>query len=183
MAQDSDGMVWIGTKHGLYNYNGFDAHRFNTKAVQAIVPADGERLYVGGDGGLLCFDLPTETFLPSPAAFQQLGYVRSLICHKGTIYVGTRDNGLFAIDADSQKLTKLTAQWADGCIFSMAQTERGLYIGAEKGLSYYDFQSRRLRPIGTNDEKLSYVFSLFVDHADNCLLIGTGNGLPFGTNR
>lgn len=64
--QDKQGMMWFGTKRGLFNYNGYDIHEYiNDKksdgnSILAIAQVDSQYLAIGTDYGLLWFNLKTE---------------------------------------------------------------------------------------------------------------------------
>lgn len=177
IAQDADGMVWLGTKRGLYNFNGYDAHNFNATAVQAIAQTDREHLFIGSDDGLRCFDLLSESFEKQPQDFRRLDYVRSLLFLDGTLWIGTRDKGLWALDMKSRRLTRATPSWHLGCIFAMAPADHGFFIGAKEGLSFYDLRTRQLRRCQAGQAMLRDIFSLHMDKAHGQLYAGTEKGL------
>lgn len=61
--QDRKGLIWIGTRNGLYNYNGYSLHEFiydkhaNGNCIYSIIQIDDYHLCLGTDKGLIWFNL------------------------------------------------------------------------------------------------------------------------------
>ncbi len=65
LAQDSRGFLWIGTRNGLFRYDGFNALRFDKRnsalssnQIQALM-VDGDYLWLGTPSGLHRMHMPT----------------------------------------------------------------------------------------------------------------------------
>lgn len=74
VAQDSTGLMWIGTFAGLQSYDGYSLQTFNYyqeghkifkshNRIQAMV-CTKDKLWVGTESGLTCFDLNTHRYVP-----------------------------------------------------------------------------------------------------------------------
>ena len=171
--EDDNGLVWVGTNHGLFSYNGFDSHRINNKATQAIVKIDPSHLYLGTDDGLLLFNMLTESFEEIPEALQPLGAIRSLLFYDGTLWIGTRDRGLFSYNTRQGTLAKHTITgWNETFIFAIIRTETGFYIGAREGISFLDMRTMKRTRIGDCRD----IFCLDYDINTQMVYVGTEHG-------
>ncbi len=62
IAQDAQGMMWLGTENGLYSYDGYHSYQhyapqdFSNTRVNALL-SEGSLLYLASGNGLLQFDL------------------------------------------------------------------------------------------------------------------------------
>lgn len=74
VAQDSTGLMWIGTFAGLQSYDGYSLQTFNYyqeghkifkshNRIQTMV-CTKDKLWVGTESGLTCFDLNTHRYVP-----------------------------------------------------------------------------------------------------------------------
>lgn len=98
--QDQEGMIWLGTKRGLYSYNGYDLHEYidemypNGNPVFSIVQTSADYLCLGTDNGVRWFNLTDRRIehLSFDAGLSMA--VRSLSLFGEYLWVGTRDNGL-----------------------------------------------------------------------------------------
>lgn len=74
VAQDSTGLIWIGTNSGLQNFDGYqlqtiDYYPSNQKIYEShnritALECSKNRLWVGSDSGLTCLDLNTHLYVP-----------------------------------------------------------------------------------------------------------------------
>lgn len=74
IAQDSTGLIWIGTYAGLQSYDGYSLQSFNYYSpehrifqshnrINSMV-CTKEKLWIGTESGLTCFDLGTHSYTP-----------------------------------------------------------------------------------------------------------------------
>lgn len=74
LAQDSTGLIWIGTFAGLQSYDGYTLETFDYypqghkvyeshNRIRAIV-CNKNRMWLGTESGLTCFDLNTHRYIP-----------------------------------------------------------------------------------------------------------------------
>lgn len=74
VAQDSTGLIWIGTNSGLQNFNGYqlqviDYYPFDQKIYKShnrinTMECSKNRLWIGTNSGLTCLDLNTHRYVP-----------------------------------------------------------------------------------------------------------------------
>ena len=66
--QDNSGLIWVGTKNGLFSYDGYRIQDYvleadsETKDIFSIVQIDSVRLCLGTGRGILFFNLFTEQY-------------------------------------------------------------------------------------------------------------------------
>ena len=96
--KDSQGMMWFATRRGLFAYDGYNIRRLYEGNYHAMVAMDDDMLCLGSDNGLGWISLKTEQFVSPFEDFPATGEVRSLACHNGTLFVGTKSEGLFCLD-------------------------------------------------------------------------------------
>lgn len=178
--QDKQGMMWFGTKRGLFNYNGYDIHEYiNDKksdgnSILAIAQVDSQYLAIGTDYGLLWFNLKTERYeavYPEPGILKA---IRSLAFFDNKLWIGTRDEGLFYYDIHLKKLQKTALDDInETLIYALEPTDDKLFIGSYECLSYYDIKTQKRCRIDFGDGKRLMVNSLLWDKANGCIWIGT----------
>lgn len=88
--QDEQGMMWLGTKRGLFSYDGYSLQRHasgeygtDDNSIQTMVQLERGILCLGTDVGLSWFDLEHERCIPLPEALHRIGAVRSLVLFAG----------------------------------------------------------------------------------------------------
>lgn len=163
--QDSQGMIWLGSKRGLLGYNGYDFHQFSYNAVQAIVQV-GNNLCIGSDNGIWWLNLNTGLQENFYKKLDNIGAVRSLAIWDGNLWIGTRDDGLFAFDFKTEELHKLFANNKETIVFALEETYIGLFSGTHEGLYLYNKEHIR-----TSILEDTIVYALFFD--GNNLWVGT----------
>lgn len=185
--QDENGMMWFGTRNGIYSYNGYTLHAYiseygsNSNVINCMLPINGNTLLLGTDKGLLSFNIPTRKFSEINTKVQD---IRAMAIKGNTVWLGTYKSGLFSYD-----MTKRTAKphkRGNGVVELIAAIKivgDKLYIGAANGMYRYDGKSRWEK---ANAEKDYNVSSLLYDPSCGCLWLGTdGRGLckyDFATN-
>ncbi len=72
LIQDQDGFIWVGTFNGLNKFNGYDFEHFKDTRTQLSaaytnrimhMAYDGQLLFMGTQGGVVCFDTFTEKYV------------------------------------------------------------------------------------------------------------------------
>lgn len=145
--QDSYGMVWLGTKRGLLNYNGYDTHILATGSVQTIIQYNSF-LCIGTDDGILWLDLKNGGIDKKYEALNRIHAVRSLLVSKNKLWIGTRDDGLFILDLDSGRLSHSEIHnFNETMIFSLIEGNHSVYVGSHEGFSCYDYRSTIRRKV------------------------------------
>lgn len=159
LYQDTYGMVWMGTKRGLYNYNGYDIHPFSKNTIQAILQI-GNYLCIGTDDGIWWHNLQTGMSEERFEVLSQIGAVRSLSITDNVLWIGTRDGGLFTFEMDTEELVlKSVSGNKETMIFALSNTQKGMFVGSNVGLSYYQNATHKGRTIKTG----CIVYTLYHD--------------------
>lgn len=169
LAQDGQGLLWIGTTDGLVRYDGYrfklyqadpgDPHGLPGNRIQQLLTAADGRLWLGTYGeGVASYDPVSDRFQSFRARADQpeglpSGTVRALAqTPDGVIWVGTTGNGLGRIEPDG-RVGRFAATDVDGLkmdarISALAVDRSGaLWIGSWQGLG-------RLRPGATAVERV-----------------------------
>lgn len=118
MAQDADGLLWVGTEQGLCSFDGYNftfyrltqEHRWwqsGNDVSSLLVDSDG-RLWVGTAAGLLLRDRATGQFLPVHFPDSLRPRVSTLVQLKDKrLLAGTAGYGLYTIDTEALTLKRL----------------------------------------------------------------------------
>lgn len=185
--QDERGMMWFGTRNGVYSYNGYNLHHYHSEygpegnVINCMLPVNGHVVLLGTDKGLLAFDTDAKKFSEEAKGVKG---VRAMAAIGGRVFMGTHNNGLFCYDASKKSLTPIKiANRTIPMITALEVVGGKLFIGSYKGLACYDGVARWLRG-GTGSEVS--VSSLCYNVQSDVLWIGTdGLGLckfDFKTN-
>jgi diguanylate cyclase (GGDEF)-like protein len=149
LAQDRQGLLWIGTMVGLARYDGYRTQMFDVRGgngkglpdayVRCLLALPDGGLLVGTNaGGLVRFDPATNTFRNYPNGAD-----------------GTSDSKIFALADDHAG---------------------GVWIATEQGLDHLDLRSNTIRQVDTGSEAAPRDFTVMQDRAGN-LWLGNSNGL------
>lgn len=171
--QDTQGMIWLGTKRGLFTYDGYTAHRIAEGNIHAIESTDERTLCFGDDSGLHWLDMQTEQLISPFGEDKATGEVRSLLYHKDRLYVGTRTSGLYCLNLRDCNWTHYpTSSQQNSIVFAIEAYDKDIYIGHYGGLS-------RLSDDGKiYDCRISdNVYAVRYDETDRQLWIGTEHNL------
>lgn len=124
IAQDSTGLIWVGTYAGLQSYDGYSLQTFDYypeghKIFQShnriiAMACNKTNLWTGTDSGLTCFDLDTHRYVPYQIEGQDKNHLQTTIVSKLYIdptgkYLWTRTSyGLTALQTENNTLRYLT---------------------------------------------------------------------------
>lgn len=179
LIQDEQGMMWIGTKRGLFSYNGYNVNYHQCESdllespIQVIIQVTSRYLCIGRDGGIRWFDLEKERYCEPYPELPNMA-IRSLEIYDGKLWIGTRDEGVFTFDIESRELVKKDNEGKEeSLVFDMENAGDKLFIGSYECLSYYDIQSKVRRYISFGQDKRVTVNALLYDERYDCVWIGT----------
>src|SRR5262249_47923750 len=106
IAQDDQGLLWVGTEDGVYRFDGAsfthftDDNGLNSSLVHVVGAAPDGGICVGSSKGLACWNgirFEREDARGMPAV-----PVESLASHGGRLWVGTDGHGLYVQGADGR---------------------------------------------------------------------------------
>jgi ligand-binding sensor domain-containing protein len=149
LAQDREGLLWVGTMVGLARYDGYRTQLFDVRGepVKGLPDAyvrcllalpDGGMLIGTNAGGLVRFDPATNTFHVYPGGPD-----------------GISDRKIFALADDHAG---------------------GVWVATEQGLDHLDLRSNAIRHVDTGSDTAPRNFSVMQDRAGN-LWLGNNEGL------
>jgi diguanylate cyclase (GGDEF)-like protein len=149
LAQDREGLLWVGTMVGLARYDGYRTQLFDIRGelgkglpdayVRCLLVLPHGGMLIGTNaGGLVRFDPATNTFHTYP-----------------TGPGGVSDRKIFALADDHAG---------------------GVWIATEQGLDHLDLRSNAIRQVDTGSGTAPRNFSVMQDRAGN-LWLGNNNGL------
>lgn len=183
-CMQENGMLWFGTRQGLFNFNGYGLHRITNgnnpaaNSIQTVIEV-GRNLCVGTDQGVCWFNLDTYHFGNRYPSLSGVGPVRSLLSVDNDLLIGSRDNGLFLLNMSNGHLRRLPCRGrATTLVYNLAYTGNGIvYVGAYEGLSRLDLRSCRQTPVAVKGLKSRSVNSLYYEAKTKTLWLGLLDGL------
>ncbi|MBR1552362.1 MAG: response regulator [Muribaculaceae bacterium] len=173
IVKDSQGMMWLATRRGIFSYDGYNLRRLAEGNYHALTLLENDILCAGGDNGLLWLDLhterPTTPWGPPPAT----GEVRALFFHQGTLFVGSKSQGLFMLDTQHGKWKQKSLPGGrNDIIFSFEPVGEKLYVAHHGGMACLD-RDGHLHDMGVTDN----VYAIMHDPMRACLWLGTEHRL------
>lgn len=178
IAQDEQGMVWLGTENGLYSYDGYRTIPHNTSADGTVVATrihsmlvSHNIIYMGTERGLLVYDIRSGRY-GQPQGHSPKD-IRAVAMHQGRLWMGSA-TGLYSCDLKTNNVLLENRQLQN--VYSLLSTPRGLLVGTIDGLALRSpGGSIRRIPIGNGPQPL--VNALAPDRGTNDVWIGTEGAL------
>mgnify|MGYP004623327547 FL=1 len=178
IAQDEQGMVWLGTEGGLYSYDGYRTIPHNTAADGTVVATRIHSMlvchniiYMGTERGLLVYDIRSGRY--GQPQGQSPKDIRAVTLHQGRLWMGSA-TGLYSCDLRTNNILLENRQLHN--VYSLLSTPRGLLVGTIDGLALRSpGGSVRRIPIGNGHQPL--VNALAPDRGTNDVWIGTEGAL------
>ena len=179
VLQDRQGMIWIGTKRGLFSYNGYNLHRHvnwllsDGNSISAIAQLSDSKLAVGTDYGLLIFDLLTERWDDPYKDHGQQHAVKSMAVFGDELWTGTRDHGLLRhpMDGGDPQPCGVDSK-EEPTIFALEAAGDCLMVGSNAGLSHYDPATGRVTRVDLGERRNVNVYALLWDQPRRCVWVG-----------
>ena len=178
IAQDEQGMVWLGTENGLYSYDGY-------RTIQHNISADGttiatrihsmlvshDIIYMGTERGLLVYDIRSGRYE------QPLGQspkdIRAVAMHEGRLWMGSA-TGLYSCSLAANDIRLENRQLQN--VYSLLSTPRGLLVGTLGGLALR-LPNGSVRRISIGNSPQPLVNALTPDRGTQDVWIGTEGAL------
>lgn len=178
IAQDEQGMVWLGTEGGLYSYDGYRTIPHNTSANGTTIATrihsmlvSHNIIYMGTERGLLVYDIRSGRY--GQPQGQSPKDIRAVTLHQGRLWMGSA-TGLYSCDLKTNNILLENRQLHN--VYSLLSTPRGLLVGTIDGLALRSpGGSVRRIPIGNGHQPL--VNALAPDRGTNDVWIGTEGAL------
>ncbi len=174
-AQDEQGMLWFGTEHGLYSYDGYRTipHNTNTDKTTASTRIHSilmrhNMLYMATERGLLVYDIRKGRYEELPAKNE--GDIRAVAIYANRLWFGGAQ-GLFSRNLQSGETRTESSSLRN--IYSLLATKHGLLVGTISGLTL--FNNGKLKPIRIDEGRQPLVNALLSD--GNNVWIGTEGAL------
>ncbi len=172
ISQDRDGMMWIGTEHGLYSYDGYRmVPRFGQGSAQNVriysMCIEGDIIYMGTDNGLLLYDIARADYMPSPSA--RLSEVRSIAGWNGSVWLGT-ERGLYRFSTSNREVKLVDSRCRN--VYSLLPAGRRLFVGTIDGLSAMSADGR-VTTVPMPGGGKTLVNALHADCRSDCVWVGT----------
>lgn len=177
--KDRTGLMWIGTNHGLYTYDGHAFRKVTAISDLSIVNAhyyaiveNTENILFGTSHGLMIYDRSLGSI--ERANDQLPNEIRCILKTGNTIWVGSL-SGLFTYDTSTGATTKI--EQVKSATYSLIESKDGyIYIGTYNGLYKIDQQTHKCVeiPLPSLEGKGNvFVNSLLEDKVHECVWIGT----------
>lgn len=192
IAQDRLGYIWVATMGGLSRYNGYEFKHYYFDAgnpsslrsnhVSSLFCASDEKLYIGTETGLDCYDSRTDKLISISPDFKNV--ILSFAEKDGIIYVGT-NAGLYRLRSGSQEPEKIeVGADTETLLFNSLLFDKNgnLWCGLGNGrglavyninLNRFDFYQNRHAAHLTDINSVKTIFR----YDENNLLLGTKGGL------
>ncbi len=188
LAEDSEGLIWAGTMHGLF--------RVSTSPASGLTPADGlsgdysrttfasrdGAVYIGGGSGrgLDRYKDGRLTSVAVPWPHGRPATIFGVAENSEGIWLGTSDNGLIRLpdQAGGQALNISTEQGLPSAFVRalLGARDGGLWVGTSVGLVYRGTDGR-LRHFNSEDGYPEVVVHAIYEQADGRLWLGIGNAM------
>lgn len=163
IAQDEQGIMWFGTDHGLYAYDGYRSIPHNTDAdgtpvitrVHSICIFK-DILYMATERGLMAYDIRRGRYAERTSG--GMGEMRAVTIYGGRLWYGGAQ-GLFS--QDLQTGTKRTENSRLHNVYSLLPTRHGLLVGTLTGLTV--LRNGKAQPIRIGEGSQPLVNALLGD--------------------
>ncbi|MEJ5146434.1 two-component regulator propeller domain-containing protein [Sphingobacterium sp. MYb388] len=186
-AQDSLGILWLGSNNGLYSYDGYSLHAPTDAAVQyqtfiySISVLNATHLAIGTGKGVLLYNYREDRYEAFPVGGPS--DVRSLMLVGNKLWIGSI-SGLYCYDTKTKKLInygKTLHKELDGqAIYALSAQADKILVGTYKGLYQLDPAQKMIKKLVLPDYRFGsnqFVNSIFTLSSTKNTFVGTEYGL------
>lgn len=186
-AQDSLGMLWLGSNNGLFNYDGYSLQALTGAKspfqtfVYCIALIDDKRFALGTGQGVLLYNYQQDRFEPFPAGGPS--DVRALLRAGDKLWIGSIA-GLYCYDIATRQLVDYGKSVAKNkiktAVYALDQVGDRLLIGTYNGLFELNPAKKEALPLVLPDYRPGsnqFVNSIFTIKGSTKTFIGTEYGL------
>jgi len=172
---DSENRIWIGTEYGINMIRDGKPEivsERNYNLISALTEFDRDHLFYSGYNTIGLIEKETGAYT---------GFKPSSDLSAALKAVKARDGGVYLIDKNAENVYHLTPDLEAGSrfspgpgnpVYSLAETEEGVYIGTRNGLFLADAGTLAPRPLPQKLESLSTECILFLEKDETHLYIG-----------
>ena len=186
-AQDSLGILWLGSNNGLYSYDGYSLHSPTDVAVQqqtfiySISVLNATHLALGTGKGVLLYNYRDDRYEAFPVGGPS--DVRSLLLVGNKLWIGSI-SGLYCYDTKTKKLINygenLHKELDEQAIYALSSLADKILVGTYKGLYQLDPAHQMIKKLVLPGYKLGsnqFVNSIFTLSLTKNTFVGTEYGL------
>ncbi len=187
ITQDHYGFIWIGTNgSGLYKFDGIDytSYKFkpldstslSSNLVFSTYLANNNDLWIGTEDGLNLYDRDLDEFKKIKVGHLENANISvlSILECRGSLYIGTRLNGLFKLNLKTNKIQRIACKDdSRPAINSIQKNKNGtIFLGTSLGLRKVDtIKSLIVKPKKLENSNISNfeipIQTLLVDSNNN----------------
>lgn len=186
-AQDSLGLMWLGTNNGLYSYDGFSvqSHLGNNTShktfVYDIIVLNKQLMCLAMENGIFFYNYQKDQYEPNPVQFPT--DVRTMLLENDNLWIGSF-KGLFKYNLPHKKLESVAYKGlSNHTIYSLTRTSTGdIFIGTYNGLYCLSADKSQIRQIplsGLHKRSNLFVNALFDDTTRHKIWVGTEGGIYY----
>ncbi len=186
--EDREGNIWIATYgEGLatmlnqaFEFFSYPVEGINNNILSVCV--NGNRMWIGGEKALMeiNFSGSNDTKMIGRSQGLPEDAVTSLHFHDNTLWIGTRENGLYRMDAGTGKVSKFyyTANSLGRTVNSIAGNSESLYLATRDGIYFFNLEDgssihyTTIHGLPHND-----IAKVFIDSENRLLLATKCNGI------
>ncbi len=178
IAQDSQGIMWLGTERGLYSYDGYRTIPHNTAADGSSLATRIHSMlifhniiYMGTERGLFVYDILKGRYADTDG--RQSRDIRAVALHGGRLWLGGAQ-GLFSLNLANGNVRVENRHIQN--VYSLLGTRNGLLIGTMGGLALRsDNGNTRQITICSGNQPL--VNAMLAESGSSVVWIGTEGAL------
>src|SRR5690606_2570550 len=139
-AQDSLGLLWLGSNNGLYNYDGYTLHAASGEKqeyqtyIYSIAVLDDSQMALGTERGVFLYNYREDRYADLPMV--DVSDVRALLLVGDTLWIGSL-KGLYTYNIKTKDFFNYTARLKSELtnqIYALAQRGGKILVGTYNGL-------------------------------------------------